>query len=193
MLEYLSAFDEEAVQVCSLDAPGPLTLPLVEEEEAVSEAEACEDSEVADDSLGEGTVCTELSQEEAITKPGFPQLSSSPCYYFYQGESRGRGWGCLRAVEGGGWPSTLNRAGVSLLGPGGWPAASRNVRTSWERSILRAGRGLCDRALVFSGRWTAHVPAPCQRALPCTGVRQPGAEPREDLSNRGRDCWVFHV
>lgn len=85
MLEYLSAFEETA-QVCSLDPPGPLALPLVEEEEAVSEPEACEDSEVADDSLGEGTVCTELSQEEPVTKPGFPQPSSSPCYYFYQGE-----------------------------------------------------------------------------------------------------------
>lgn len=86
VLEYLSAFDEEAAQVCSLDPPGPLALPLVEEEEAVSEPEACEDL-IADDSLGEGTVCTELSQEEPITKPGFTQLSSSPCYYFYQGES----------------------------------------------------------------------------------------------------------
>lgn len=87
VLEYLSAFDDEAAQVCSLDPPGPLALPLVEEEEAVSEPEACEDAEVADDSLGEGTAGTEMSQEESITKPGFTQLSSSPCYYFYQGES----------------------------------------------------------------------------------------------------------
>lgn len=85
VLEYLSAFDEEAAQVCSLDPPGPLALPLVEEEEAVSEPEACEDL-IADDSLGEGTVCAELSQEEPIAKPGFTQLSSSPCYYFYQAE-----------------------------------------------------------------------------------------------------------
>lgn len=104
VLEYLSAFDEEAAQVCSLDPPGPLPLPLVEEEEAVSEPEACEDSEVADDSLGEGTVCTELNQEEPITKPGFPQLSSSPCYYFYQGESLRRRTGLpqrnLKGVAG---------------------------------------------------------------------------------------------
>lgn len=99
MLEYLSAFDEEAEQVCSLDPPGPLALPLVEEEDAVSEPEACEDSEVADDSLGEGTVGTELSQEEPPTKPGFTQLSSSPCYYFYQGEPLRRGQGCLRDLR----------------------------------------------------------------------------------------------
>ncbi|PNJ82370.1 RNF10 isoform 16, partial [Pongo abelii] len=36
VLEYLSAFDEETTEVCSLDTPSrPLALPLVEEEEAV--------------------------------------------------------------------------------------------------------------------------------------------------------------
>ncbi|XP_025745299.2 E3 ubiquitin-protein ligase RNF10 isoform X2 [Callorhinus ursinus] len=88
VLEYLSAFDEETTEVCSLGSPRPLALPLVEEEEAVSdpEPEACDDSELADDSLGEGTICPESSQQEPITKPGFTHLSSSPCYYFYQAE-----------------------------------------------------------------------------------------------------------
>uniref|UniRef100_A0A2K6G7Y4 E3 ubiquitin-protein ligase RNF10 n=1 Tax=Propithecus coquereli TaxID=379532 RepID=A0A2K6G7Y4_PROCO len=93
VLEYLSAFDEETTEVCSLDSPSrPLALPLVEEEEAVSEpepeglTEACDYSELADDSLGEGTICIESSQQEPITKPGFTHLSSSPCYYFYQAE-----------------------------------------------------------------------------------------------------------
>ncbi|XP_025789393.1 RING finger protein 10 [Puma concolor] len=88
VLDYLSAFDEETTEVCSLGSPRPLALPLVEEEEAVSEPEpeACDDSELADDSLGEGTICTESSQQEPITKPGFTHLSGSPCYYFYQAE-----------------------------------------------------------------------------------------------------------
>ncbi|XP_027431590.1 RING finger protein 10 isoform X2 [Zalophus californianus] len=88
VLEYLSAFDEETTEVCSLGSARPLALPLVEEEEAVSdpEPEACDDSELADDSLGEGTICPESSQQEPITKPGFTHLSSSPCYYFYQAE-----------------------------------------------------------------------------------------------------------
>uniref|UniRef100_A0A2K6SAM1 E3 ubiquitin-protein ligase RNF10 n=1 Tax=Saimiri boliviensis boliviensis TaxID=39432 RepID=A0A2K6SAM1_SAIBB len=93
VLEYLSAFDEETMKVCSLDAPsGPLALSLVEEEEAVSEPEAeglpgaCDDLELANDNLKEGTICTESSQQEPITKPGFTHLSSSPCYYFYQAE-----------------------------------------------------------------------------------------------------------
>ncbi|CAH6778791.1 RING finger protein 10 isoform X2 [Phodopus roborovskii] len=87
VLEYLSAFEEETAQVCSLDPPRPLALPSVEEEEAVSEPEpeglpeACEDSEVADDHLGE-----EPGQEGPIAKPGLTQLGSSPCYYFYQAE-----------------------------------------------------------------------------------------------------------
>lgn len=91
VLECLSAFDEETIEVCSLDSPRPLGLPLVEEEEAVSDpepevlAQAC-DTELADDSLGEGTICIESSQQEPITKPGFPHLNSSPCYYFYQAE-----------------------------------------------------------------------------------------------------------
>ncbi|XP_032458324.1 RING finger protein 10 isoform X3 [Phocoena sinus] len=91
MLEYLSAFDEETTEVCSLGSPPrPLALPLVEEEEAVSEpepegsSEACEDLELAEDSLGEGTICTESSQQEPVTKPSITHLSSSPCYYFYQ-------------------------------------------------------------------------------------------------------------
>ncbi|XP_042636550.1 RING finger protein 10 [Orycteropus afer afer] len=92
MLEYLSAFDEETMEICSLDSSRPLALSLVEEEEAASElepeglSEACDESELADDSLGEGTICTESSQQERITKPGFTHLSSSPCYYFYQAE-----------------------------------------------------------------------------------------------------------
>lgn len=92
VLEYLSAFDEETTEVCSLGSSRPLGLPLVEEEEAVSEpepeglSETCDDSELADDNLGEGTICTESSQQEPITKPGFTHLSSSPCYYFYQAE-----------------------------------------------------------------------------------------------------------
>ncbi|KAB0402382.1 hypothetical protein E2I00_018481, partial [Balaenoptera physalus] len=93
MLEYLSAFDEETTGVCPLGSPPrPLALPLVEEEEAVSEpepeglSEACEDSELAEDSLGEGTICTESSQQEPVTKPSVTHLSSSPCYYFYQAE-----------------------------------------------------------------------------------------------------------
>ncbi|XP_008505354.1 E3 ubiquitin-protein ligase RNF10 isoform X2 [Equus przewalskii] len=93
VLEYLSAFDEETTEVCSLGSPSrPLALPLVEEEEAMSElepeglSEACDDSELADDTLGEGTICTESSQQEPITKPGFTHMSSSPCYYFYQAE-----------------------------------------------------------------------------------------------------------
>lgn len=110
MLEYLSALDEETTEVCSLDSPHPLALPLVEEEEAVSEPEpeglleACDDLELAADNLGEGTICIESSQQEPITKPGFTHLSSSPCYYFYQGEGpQGGRWGflpqiCLRGV-----------------------------------------------------------------------------------------------
>ncbi|XP_036730650.1 RING finger protein 10 isoform X3 [Balaenoptera musculus] len=93
MLEYLSAFDEETAGVCPLGSPPrPLALPLVEEEEAVSEpepeglSEACEDSELAEDNLGEGTICTESSQQEPVTKPSITHLSSSPCYYFYQAE-----------------------------------------------------------------------------------------------------------
>lgn len=92
MLEYLSAFDEETTEVCSLGSSRPLGLPLVEEEEAMSEpepeglSETCDDSELADDNLGEGTICSQSSQQEPITKPGFTHLSSSPCYYFYQGE-----------------------------------------------------------------------------------------------------------
>uniref|UniRef100_H0VL72 E3 ubiquitin-protein ligase RNF10 n=1 Tax=Cavia porcellus TaxID=10141 RepID=H0VL72_CAVPO len=81
VLEYLSAFDEETVEVCSVDSPRPLALPLVEEEEVVSEPEP-----EADDNLGEGTICIETSQQEPVTKPGFTHLSSSPCYYFYQAE-----------------------------------------------------------------------------------------------------------
>ncbi|XP_004379069.1 E3 ubiquitin-protein ligase RNF10 isoform X1 [Trichechus manatus latirostris] len=92
VLEYLSAFDEETVEVCSLDSSRPLALPLVEEEEVASEREpeqlleACDDSELADDNLGEGTICTESRRQEPITKPGVTHLSSSPCYYFYQAE-----------------------------------------------------------------------------------------------------------
>ncbi|KAL1789062.1 RING finger protein 10 isoform X3 [Sigmodon hispidus] len=48
--------------------------------------EAFEESEAADDNPGKGTICTDSNQEEPITKPGFTQLSSSPCYYFYQAE-----------------------------------------------------------------------------------------------------------
>uniref|UniRef100_A0A8C2W5T9 E3 ubiquitin-protein ligase RNF10 n=1 Tax=Chinchilla lanigera TaxID=34839 RepID=A0A8C2W5T9_CHILA len=77
VLEYLSAFEEETTEVCSLGS----ALPLVEEEEAVSEPEP-----EAEDNLGEGTVCNESSQQEPVTKPGFTHLSSSPCYYFYQAE-----------------------------------------------------------------------------------------------------------
>lgn len=107
MLEYLSAFDEETTEVCSLGSPSrPLALPLVEEEEAMSElepeglSEACDDSELADDTLGEGTICTESSQQEPITKPGFTHMSSSPCYYFYQGEGSSEGrLGCYRDVS----------------------------------------------------------------------------------------------
>lgn len=92
MLEYLSAFDEETTEVCSLGSSRPLGLPLVEEEEAVSEPEpdpkgcpeACDDSELADGNLGEGTISTESSHQEPTS--GFTPLSSSPCYYFYQGE-----------------------------------------------------------------------------------------------------------
>lgn len=114
VLEYLSAFDEETAEVCSLDSPRPLALPLVEEEEAVSEPEpeglpeACEDSEVADDGLGEGIVGTELSQEDPTTKAkaGFTPLSSSPCYYFYQGEAwREEGWAAPGVFEGHAWPT----------------------------------------------------------------------------------------
>uniref|UniRef100_A0A2K6CB20 E3 ubiquitin-protein ligase RNF10 n=1 Tax=Macaca nemestrina TaxID=9545 RepID=A0A2K6CB20_MACNE len=79
VLEYLSAFDEETTEVCSLDTPSrPLALPLVEEEEAVSEPEpeglpeACDDLELADDNLKEGTICTESSQQEPITNRGAP-------------------------------------------------------------------------------------------------------------------------
>ncbi|XP_059974817.1 E3 ubiquitin-protein ligase RNF10 isoform X2 [Mesoplodon densirostris] len=93
MLEYLSAFDEETTEVCSLGSPPcRLALPLVEEEEAASEpepeglSEACEDSGLAEDNLGEGTICTESSQQELVTKPSITHLSSSPCYYFYQAE-----------------------------------------------------------------------------------------------------------
>uniref|UniRef100_A0A8C2W519 E3 ubiquitin-protein ligase RNF10 n=1 Tax=Chinchilla lanigera TaxID=34839 RepID=A0A8C2W519_CHILA len=82
VLEYLSAFEEETTEVCSLGS----ALPLVEEEEAVSEPETCDDLELAEDNLGEGTVCNESSQQEPVTKPGFTHLSSSPCYYFYQAE-----------------------------------------------------------------------------------------------------------
>jgi len=102
VLEYLSAFDEETTEVCSLGSPRPLALPLVEEEEAVSdpEPEACDDSELADDSLGEGTICPESSQQEPITKPGFTHLSSSPCYYFYQGECpREEGWVAIERFQ----------------------------------------------------------------------------------------------
>ncbi|XP_069922108.1 E3 ubiquitin-protein ligase RNF10 isoform X5 [Oryctolagus cuniculus] len=90
VLEYLSAFDEETTEVCSLDCPSRLALPVVEEEETVSEPEpeglsgACDHSELADDNLGEGTICIESSQQEPIIKPGITHLSSSPCYYFYQ-------------------------------------------------------------------------------------------------------------
>uniref|UniRef100_A0A8C0ZTW2 E3 ubiquitin-protein ligase RNF10 n=1 Tax=Castor canadensis TaxID=51338 RepID=A0A8C0ZTW2_CASCN len=82
----LSAFDEETTEVCSPDSSRPLALPLVEEEEAVSEPEACDDSELADDNLGDRTLCIESTQQEPITKQGFTNLSSSPCYYFYQAE-----------------------------------------------------------------------------------------------------------
>lgn len=92
VLEYLSAFDEETTEVCSLDCPSRLALPVVEEEETVSEpepeglSEACDHSELADDNLGEGTICIESSHQEPIIKPGITHLSSSPCYYFYQAE-----------------------------------------------------------------------------------------------------------
>ncbi|XP_077016133.1 E3 ubiquitin-protein ligase RNF10 isoform X2 [Tamandua tetradactyla] len=93
VLEYLSTFDEEATEVCSLDFPSrPSALPLVEEEEAPSEpepeglSEACDDSELADDNLGEGIICTKSREQQPITKPGFSNLSHSPCYYFYQAE-----------------------------------------------------------------------------------------------------------
>ncbi|XP_057600443.1 RING finger protein 10 [Hippopotamus amphibius kiboko] len=93
VLEYMSAFDDETTEFCSLGSSShPLALPLVEEEEAVSEpepeglSEACEDLELAEDNLGEGTTCTESSQQEPITKPSITHLSSSPCYYFYQAE-----------------------------------------------------------------------------------------------------------
>ncbi|XP_058137453.1 E3 ubiquitin-protein ligase RNF10 isoform X2 [Dasypus novemcinctus] len=93
VLEYLSAFDEVTTEVSTVGSPShPLALPLVEEEEAASEPEpeglsdACDDSVLADDNLGEGIICTKSSQQELITKPGFTHLSSSPCYYFYQAE-----------------------------------------------------------------------------------------------------------
>ncbi|XP_006865501.1 PREDICTED: RING finger protein 10 isoform X2 [Chrysochloris asiatica] len=89
VLEYLSAFDEESMEACSLDSSRPLALPLMEEEDATSEldmeglSEACENLELADDNLGEGTGVTESDQQEPVTKP---VSSSSPCYYFYQAE-----------------------------------------------------------------------------------------------------------
>ncbi|KAM8814570.1 E3 ubiquitin-protein ligase RNF10 isoform 1-T1 [Rhynchonycteris naso] len=92
VLEYVSAFDEETAEICSLGSSRPLGLPLVEEEEAVSEPEpeglleACDDSELADDNLGDGTICSESTQQEPITNSGVAHLSSSPCYYFYQAE-----------------------------------------------------------------------------------------------------------
>lgn len=93
MLEYLSAFDDETTEVCPLDCPScPLALPVVEEEETVLEPEpeglpeACDHSQLADDNLGEGTICIESSQEEPLNKPDTTHLSSSPCYYFYQGK-----------------------------------------------------------------------------------------------------------
>ncbi|KAM5238951.1 E3 ubiquitin-protein ligase RNF10 isoform 2-T2 [Ctenodactylus gundi] len=92
VLEYLSAFDDETTEVCSLGSPRPLALPLVEEEEVLSEPEpeglleACDDSELADDNLKGRSVCIESSLQEPVTKPGFTHLSSSPCYYFYQAE-----------------------------------------------------------------------------------------------------------
>lgn len=46
---------------------------------------------------------------------------------------------------------------------------------------------------VFSGGRAAHVPAPCECALPGAGVWQPGAEPWEDLGHGGGDRWVLHV
>lgn len=91
VLEYLSAFDEETTDVCPL-ASRSLALPSVEEEEAVFETgpeglpESCDDSELADDDLGEGTIYTESGQKEPVPKPGLTHLSSSPCYYFYQAE-----------------------------------------------------------------------------------------------------------
>lgn len=92
VLEYLSAFDEDTTEVCPLGPPRPVALPVVEEEETVSEpepeglSEPCEDLELAEDNLGEGTICTESSQREPVSKPSVTHLSSSPCYYFYQGE-----------------------------------------------------------------------------------------------------------
>ncbi|KAM6156275.1 E3 ubiquitin-protein ligase RNF10 [Rhynchocyon petersi] len=91
VLEYLSAF-EETVEVSSRDSSRPRVLPLVEEEEAAPEleservSEGWDDSELAADNLGEGTICTDSSQQEPIAKPGITHLSSAPCYYFYQGE-----------------------------------------------------------------------------------------------------------
>lgn len=65
---------------------------------------------------------------------------------------------------------------------------------SEEGPDLRTGR---DRGvtgpLVFSGGRAAHVPAPRERALPRAGIRQPGAEPREDLGHGGGDLRLLHV
>lgn len=60
--------------------------------------------------------------------------------------------------------------------------------------VLRTGHDCCVREpLVFSGGRAAHVPAPCECALPCEGVRQPGAEPGEDLGSSGGDRRLLHV
>lgn len=77
VLEYLSAFDEEPPKFVLW-----AHLPLVQEEEAVSELEpdpkgcpeACDGSELADGSLAEGTMSTESSHQEPPA--GLTHLSS---------------------------------------------------------------------------------------------------------------------
>ena len=71
----------------------------------------------------------------------------------------------------------------------------RESRAGYEEGPdLRTGRehGVTD-LLVLSGGRAAHVPAPCERALPRAGVRQPGAEPWEDLGHGGGDLRLLHV
>lgn len=52
-------------------------------------------------------------------------------------------------------------------------------RPSYKEGPVLGTGGDCSviEALVFSGGWAVHVPAPCECALPRAGVWQPGAEP----------------
>lgn len=78
------------------------------------------------------------------------------------------------------WLSQQSEAAAQIwvAGPVVPFSLGRESRAGYEEGPDLTGQehGVTD-LRVFSGGRAAHVPAPCERALPRAGVRQPGAEP----------------